>query len=278
MRNSFKLLPPLAAFLLGSCPLLASNIVLTGHDDDFHQSTNALGQISAFAHYAANGSTLPFLVFDASNELTSGLTAAGVTNFVNVDPSVASNVTDALFDPTKYSAFMIASDESCGGCDNNTVTSANINAHASAIASFLNAGGGIVAFAGGDNANYYAFLPQTASSVGGAPSDGYSQTSVGATLGIPDVNGDATHNLFYTPGTGGTSSAYQVAEINAFGNGTILGPDAATTLVCTDCTTSGGVIVSGGGGTSDTPEPTSVLLLTCGLGGLSFYVRRRHLG
>lgn len=53
---------------------------------------------------------------------------------------------------------MIASDESCGGCDNTAATSGNINAHASAIASFLNAGGGIVAFAGGENAHYYDFL------------------------------------------------------------------------------------------------------------------------
>jgi hypothetical protein len=275
VKISFRLLPHLAVFLLGSSPLFAGNIVLTGHDDDFHQSVNALGQISAFAKYAANGSSLPFLVFDAGNELTSGLTAAGISNFVNVDPSVGSNITDALFSTSKYSAFMIASDESCGGCDNNGVTSANINAHALAIAGFLNGGAGIVAFAGADNAGYYSFLPQTASSVGGAPSEGYSQTSVGATLGIPAVNGDATHNLFNSPGTGGTSSAYQVAEINSFGNGTILGPDAATTLVCTGCTTSGGVII--GGGTSDTPEPGSVLLLTCGLGGVTFYLRRKRV-
>lgn len=279
MKTKVQLLSSLGIFLLGSSPIFAGNIVLTGHDDDYHQSTNALGQISAFAKYAANGSSSPFLVFDAGSELTSGLTAAGISNFVNVDPSTGANITDALFDSSKYSAFMIASDESCGGCDNNATTAANISAHASAIASFLNAGGGIVAFAGADNTDYYTFLPQTASSVGGAPSDGYSQTSVGGELGIPAVNGDATHNLFNAPGTGGTSSAYQVAEINSFGNGTILGPDAATTLVCTGCTTSGGVIVSGGGGggsTSSTPEPSSMLLMTSGIGGVALYLRRKR--
>lgn len=116
-----------------------------------------------------------------------------------------------------------------------------------------------------------------ASSVGGAPTEGYSQTSVGAAFGIPAVNGDETHNLFNSPGTGGTFSAYHVAEINSFGNGTILGPDAATTLVCTGCTTTGDVIIGGGEDTSGTPEPSSVLLLTCGLGGLAFYVRRKRL-
>lgn len=257
-------------------PLLAGNIALTGHDDDFHQSTGALGQISAFATFAANGSSLPFLVFDNGTELTTGLTAAGITNFVAVNPNNAGNVKDSLFNHSVYSAFMVASDESCGGCDNDTTSSANIAAHSAAIGDFLNAGGGIVAFAGADNPDYYSFLPTTASSVGGAPSDGYSQTSVGASLGIPAVNGDATHNLFWNPGTHGTSSAYQVAEVNAYGNGTILGPNAATTLICRDCTTSGGVIVGPG---SSVPEPSTYGLLVAGLLGLFGFARRRfHRG
>lgn len=275
-RTMYKSIAALLGTAALCLPTFAGNIALTGHDDDFHQSTNALGQIKAFATFATNGSSLPILVFDAGSELTGGLTAAGVTNFVNVDPNTPGAVTDALFSHSTYSAFMIASDTTCGGCDNDTTSSAAIAAHAKAIANFLNAGGGIVAFAGANNTDYYSFLPQTASSVGGAPSSGYSQTSVGASLGIPAVNGDATHNLFWNPGTHGTSSAYQVAEVNSIGNGTILGPDAATTLVCKACTTSGGVIIGPGGPGSSVPEPSTFVLLGAGLAALAFFARRKR--
>jgi hypothetical protein len=208
LKVSTQMLALVVVSVVITIPLFAGNIALTGHDDDFHQSLNALGQIKAFATFAANGSSLPFLVFDAGSELTSGLTNAGITNYVNINPNTAANVTDALFNTSLYSAFLIASDTSCGGCDNSTTSSTNIAAHSAAIANFLNGGGGIVAFAGASNPGYYTFLPQTASSVGGAPSSGYSQTAVGISLSIPAVNGDATHNLFYTPGTNGTSPAY----------------------------------------------------------------------
>ena len=276
MKTHNRLLALAGAIASISLPMFGGNIALTGHDDDFHQSTNALGQISAFAAFAANGSSLPFLVFDAGSELTSALTAAGINNFVNVNPNVAANVTDALFSRSVYSAFLVASDTSCGGCDNNSTSSANIAAHSAAIADFLNAGGGIVAFAGANNSSYYSFLPQTAASVGGAPSSGYSQTAVGASLGIPAVNGDATHNLFFDPGTHGTSAAYQVAEVNSIGNGTVLGPNAATTLVCAACTTSGGVIIGPGGPGTSVPEPSSVALFGAGMTTLGFFLNRRR--
>jgi hypothetical protein len=259
------LLIAVAAAIVGltAAPATAGNIALTGHDDDFHcaaGSAAGCAQYAALLSFVRNGSALPVLTFDSGLEVTSRLTALGIP-FTNVDPNNAAAVTDALFSNSLFSAFIVASDTSCGGCDNSPAGEANIASHSAAIDSFLNAGGGILGFAGAGSADYYAFVPQIAISVGGAPSSGYSQTTVGATFGIPAVNGDATHNLFFNPGTSGESAFFQIAEVNAIGNGTIL-PPAATTLLCNGCTVSGGVISGGGGGA---PEPATYFFMTGGL-------------
>lgn len=255
------------------------NIVLTGHDDDFHcaeGSSGACAQLAAFVSYATNGSALPVLTFDAGSELTSDLTKLGIS-FVNVNPNTTGAVTASLFNNSTYSAFIVASDNSCGGCDNSATGEAALAAQTAAIDDFLNNGGGIVGLAGAFSSGYYDFVPQTASSVGGAPSSGYSQTSVGATLGIPAVNGDPTHNLFYPPGTNGESSFYQVDEINLTSGNGVIDPPAAVTLSCTDCSVSGGVIIGGGGGgVTATPEPSSLVLLGSGILTVAGAVRRRR--
>lgn len=270
--NNLRFLALAASVAVASLPAIAGNILLTGHDDDYHAAVggdyaNANPQFAAGVAFVRNGSSLPVLSFDAGTELTRLLTMDAIP-FTNVNPNTAGAVTASLFDNTLYSAFIVASDTTCSGCDNNATGEAAIAAQGAAIDAFLNAGGGIFGLAGASSANYYAFVPQAASSVGGAPSTGYTQTAEGAALGIPAVNGDATHNLFWNPGTHGESPFYQIVELNATTGNGVIPPPAAVTLACVGCTVSSGVI------TSSTPEPGSWIMLGTGLAGLLFWRRR----
>ncbi len=258
----------MTAAMAASSGAKAGNIVLTGHDDDYHQSSDALAQISGTLRFVQNGSALPVLTFDAGSELTSALTRLGIS-YVNVDPSAAANVTDALFNSGAYSAFAVASEQSCGGCDNSDAALANIAAHATAIASFFNAGGGIFGLAGAGDPNAYAYVPESASNPGGTPSSvNHFQTAAGALLGIPAVNGDATHNFFGEPGTAGLASAFVVTETQDL-NGTPL------TVALGNGTISGGTITGGGGsGGTAVPEPMSAALLATSALGLAM-IRRQ---
>lgn len=266
----------LALWTAGSA--MAGNIVLTGHDDDFHwrfdgpdatnQPLKQAAAMIAFARSGASDPTLPVLVFDRTaatslsgdDELTRLFQHLGIA-ITAVDPSNAANITDALFDPTKYSAFAVASQNSCGGCDLAPGDNVNIAAHLSAISDFLNAGGGIIGMSGAADAAAYAYVPTTTTVPPGfPPSTGYVQTAFGASLGIPAVNGDATHNFFNEPGTAGMSSAYGVVER--------LGTTSVETVACVGCTVSGGVLTG-------VPEPTSIVLLGSLVVGLTLSIRKR---
>lgn len=215
MKKKSKVATLAAAFLLaGAVPAFAGRLVLTGHDDDFHQSPAAQAAVTAFLGYVratAPNPTLPVLSFDRGTELTSLLTILGIP-FTNIDPNTgvpaASN-----FDVSLYSAMIVASDQSCGGCDNDSTSSANLAAAAPAIAAFFNAGGGIVALAGASNMQYYSFLPASAANPGLVTcTTCFTQTADGAAAGLPAVNGDFPHNFFSAPGVGGVDSHYKVFE------------------------------------------------------------------
>jgi hypothetical protein len=277
MRRQFRCAKGLILLVL---PVIAfgagGNIAITGHDSDFHASgcgfaSPARSQIIAMIAFARAGAPTPgnpVLSFDHGAELTSCLTALGIP-FTNIDPDVGVPAA-ANFNVATYSAIVVASDSSCGGCDNTSTSIANLVAAGPAIGAFLDAGGGIVAFAGAGNAStYYGFLPATASGFGSPPSIGYVQTAFGVSVGIPAVNGDPTHNFFNTPGTAGVAAAYGVVE--ALGAG-----GTAETIACAGCTT---------GTLSGTPPPAATgapalgipaLLLTAMLlAGMAYYLQRR---
>ncbi|HET9320858.1 MAG TPA: hypothetical protein VFO27_13820, partial [Bryobacteraceae bacterium] len=106
-----RLLAVAAGAALLTLPAMAGNIVLTGHDDDFHcdgcgssggvgDPGNQLNEMLIFARAGSTNPALPVLSFDIPdgelvNTLTSILGATGPTTFTNVDPSVDGNVTDA---------------------------------------------------------------------------------------------------------------------------------------------------------------------------------------
>ena len=234
---------------LGALPTAsawAGRVLVTGHDADLHCSGGTIdsGQchyVAVAVAYARGGAPTPtrkvLAIDNGGLALDSSLTSLGIPHDT-VDPSSPAFAGTALNTNT-YSAMVVASDASCGGCDLNNTPSATsqtpdsdaINARASAIAAFFNAGGGVIAFSGAEHGDgdtssgpdtYYSFIPVP---VGGAAvASPFTLTAAGRAIGLEDtsagigthddINCCATHNSFTQPGAG---SALQSAENDSKG-------------------------------------------------------------
>lgn len=228
----------------------AGNLLLTGHDMDLHCSGGSgCGNYGVALNYVRQGAptkTLPMLVLDEGTQVQSGANQAlakaknAVEGAGNAFPMTVVNPTSAAFatmpiNVTLYSAVVIASDSTCGGCDNSTASITAINARSAALQAFFTAGGGLMYLAGANNrATYYASVPIPATGLAVTPP--FTITAAGTALGLiaADANCCPTHNSFATPAAG---SPFVIVETDAAG--------LPETLIVTGGTVDGGVIIVG---------------------------------
>ena len=287
MRTRLGLLGIAVAVCLLALPATAAfagRVVVTGHDTDLHCGEQKADQCHFFqvaTDYVRNGSTKPVLALDpnpaATNDVANSLINAYDPNGTNpgaVPPAVLMDPKSAEFASAPittdlYSAIIVASDITCGGCDLNTFDatpdSDAINARSADIANFFNAGGGIFANAGAEHGNgdptdtYYNFIPLP---VGGVEvTSPFTLTDAGIKLGLQDsVNGIGTsndinccptHNSFTFPPSG---SALTVAELNG------AEPAFPETLFAEGVISGGGIVPTpppSSPATTTTPTPTT---------------------
>ena len=237
----------LVLVLGSSASAMAGRLIVTGHDADLHCAFGGpqCHYVEVAVRYVRGGApnpSLPVLVLDnAGLQMPQALDdafGAGAVPRVVMDPRSA-EFASAPIDTGRYSAVLIASDQTCGGCDlniptpegNETPDSNAINARAADLGAFFNAGGGIFAASGAAHGDgdavtgpdtYYSFLPLP---LGGAPvSAPFTLTEAGKAIGFEDsingvgthddVNCCATHNSFTNPDPG---SALRIAEFDSQG-------------------------------------------------------------
>jgi hypothetical protein len=234
------LLSMLLFVLIPATEASAGRLLVTGHDWDLHCSG---GQQCHYTKVGVNfvrgDSNKKVLVVDQPDyDVDVALDNAFNEDFPRkiVEPTSAA-WRNANLTPKKYSAILIASDTSCGGCDlnqNGLEDSRAINKRKGAIKRYFNKGGGIMVGAGASHGDgnddddiYYNFLPIP---VGGEPvSPPFCLTDLGIDLGFHDqacpresqrngtqndINCCATHNSFNKPKK---SSALEIAEKDSDG-------------------------------------------------------------
>ena len=264
-RGCLALLALIGAFVaLPTAPAFAGRLLVTGHDADLHCSGQEQCHfVEVATRYVRGGApdpSKPVLVLDRlglafPTALNNAFGANGIPRVV-MDPRSPEFAREPLT-TDRYSAILVASDVTCGGCDLNefdsTPDSDAINARKADIEAFFNAGGGIFANSGASHGDgdpqsgpdtYYSFLPLPAA--GRQVQPPFCLTDEGKALGFEDpivdggcpdvtkrngtrddINCCATHNSFQEPPSG---SRLRVAERDAsgapetlFGEGVIRG-------------------------------------------------------
>jgi len=218
----------------------AGSIFLTGHDPDFHallggNSTGARNINKVAIAFIRDSQFNPFFAANIKKFLfveskatppsghtngVNGIVASGFvlgTDFEHHSALTLGAELDQL--GTKYSAIVVASD--FGGVLRQAELDI-LNARASDIVSFLDAGGGLYAMAESNagaqltpNGGHFRFLPFVVPSTIFQQSEtGIMLTPFGLSLGLAntDVNGNVSHNIFLG------SSGLEIVDVDRFGN------------------------------------------------------------
>jgi hypothetical protein len=274
IRSSLQALA-FSACLIAAAPSSAGNVFVSGHDADFHATAgNTAGAqhlIQQSLLFARNGNTAPilFVQTDLSNltlgdhlDSQLGLIASGYTAGATAgNHYVVVNATQfATTNLSLYSAIFVPSDHG-GTLTGNDLRA--LNNRSTDILAYINAGGGLVAFAEdgnhqpatpGPEPSLFGFLPFLVSSTGLSQNEtGFTLSSFGVSLGltVADINNNFSHNFF--TGTGGMTPV----DFDADGRIISLGFSGSLTPV--------GVV----------PEPETYAMMLSGLGLLGFVARRR---
>ncbi len=258
--------------LVISSPTWAGPIFLIGHDPDFHaiDDLGARNLMSTAIDFARDGDPAKFVYIDSKGSVPAGhragvggITASGYTMGVDFDYFSAADMTAGFWSTlqTTYSAIVVASD--FGGILRNAELD-NLNANALTIASFINAGGGLVALSEGDptwgltaGGNNFGFLP-VSSGPAANPQPPYSVTPYGASLGLTNADVASPSHNFFTE----LPAGFQVVSRDA--RGRIM-------------SMAGVVGIDGGGGFVPLPEPGTLVLFGLGLAGMGLMRRRQKI-
>lgn len=203
----------------------AGDIILTGHDMDFHSGQRGfdlvgLNYLSGGPSAAYNIAVIGTAGSGGAAWSTGGSYVSGVSGTVVASPTGYGTTT--FYDAVAFSlltpanralilggvgALVVLSQDACGGCSLTTAGSAALNSVAADITTAFNAGLDIFGNTSATNPTYYGFLPASAVATGASisGSSGFALTPAGTAIGLTDaspgtsmINGFQTHNRFAT--------------------------------------------------------------------------------